>query len=73
MKKNKDRAVKISGDALDIVQDLAKKSFRTLKGTSEMLILLGRQQLNEIDISIKENGLYEYLHSRKNKNSEDEE
>ena len=49
MKKIKTKAIKIGGTALETIEKLSKTKFRTLKGSAEMLIELGKIRLDTLN------------------------
>lgn len=49
MKKIKTKAIKIGGTALETIEKLSKTTFRTLKGSAEMLIELGKIRLDTLN------------------------
>lgn len=54
MKKIKTKAIKIGGIALETIEKLSKTSFRTLKGSAEMLIELGKIRLDILNEFIEQ-------------------
>lgn len=73
MRNKETKAIKIGGDALETILDIAEGSYRTFKGTAEMLIHLGTQKLKELNKGKSKDIIKKTIHLKniKNQNYED--
>lgn len=72
MENTKKQTIKIGGKALDTIQHVATTSYRTLKGSAEMLILMGKERLDELNKLIEEQRSYNDKHFKNPKTNKDE-
>lgn len=72
MNKIKTKAIKIGGDALETIEKLSKTTFRTLKGSAEMLIDLGKIRLDILNEFIEQQKKSDTKSIEKSKNNNDE-